>query len=194
MAKISDMQIGKAGEYLVCADLILSGHIAFLSEQGLPFDVIAEANKRLIKIQVKTTRSPRNVPQRKQPQAGYLFHVKRCGKGGQQTYKSESVDIFALVSLDNRQIAYIPACEIKRTMTFRPPEMAGTYADDAHAIRAKQIKKMRETGVTYAAIAKEFGRDLAFVHRVCKGTSGTPRTNVRYLLDYTFDEALLKIS
>ena len=194
MTEISDMQIGKAGEYLVCADLILAGHIAFLSEQGLPFDVVAEANKRLIKIQVKTTRSPRSVPQRERPQAGYLFHVKRCGKGGKQTYESESVDIFALVSLDNRQIAYIPSCDIRQTMTFRPPELAGTYADDAHAIRAKQIKDMREAGATYDAIAKEFGLDKAFVHRVCKGTSGTPRTDARYLLDYTFGKALLKIS
>ena len=30
------LQIGKAGEYLVCADLIMKGFIAFPSEQGLP--------------------------------------------------------------------------------------------------------------------------------------------------------------
>ena len=38
--KSNMLQIGKAGEYLVCADLILKGYIAFLSEQGLPYDVI----------------------------------------------------------------------------------------------------------------------------------------------------------
>ena len=34
------LQIGKAGEYLVCADLIMKGFIAFPSEQGLSFDGI----------------------------------------------------------------------------------------------------------------------------------------------------------
>ena len=34
------LQIGKAGEYLVCADLIMKGFIAFPSEQGLPYDGI----------------------------------------------------------------------------------------------------------------------------------------------------------
>ena len=65
MKNISDLQIGKAGEYLVCADLILQGHIAFPSEQGLPYDVVFEYKDRLYKVQVKTTRAPRNIPQRK---------------------------------------------------------------------------------------------------------------------------------
>ena len=33
MKDISDLQIGKAGEYIVCADLILKGFVAFPSEQ-----------------------------------------------------------------------------------------------------------------------------------------------------------------
>jgi len=37
---IDDMQVGKAGEYLVCADLISKGYVAYLSEQGLPYDVV----------------------------------------------------------------------------------------------------------------------------------------------------------
>jgi hypothetical protein len=31
MKDIEDMQIGKAGEYLVCADLIMRGYIAYPS-------------------------------------------------------------------------------------------------------------------------------------------------------------------
>ncbi len=38
--KLSELAVGKAGEYLVCADLILRGHVAFPSEQGLPYDIV----------------------------------------------------------------------------------------------------------------------------------------------------------
>ena len=41
----SELQTGKEGEYLVCADLILKGLIAFPSEQGLPYDVVVDAGK-----------------------------------------------------------------------------------------------------------------------------------------------------
>ena len=49
MKVITDLQIGKAGEYLVCADLILNGYVAFLSEQGLPFDIVLDYNNKLYK-------------------------------------------------------------------------------------------------------------------------------------------------
>ena len=48
------LQIGKAGEYLVCADLIMKGFIAFPSEQGLPYDVLVDNGEKLLKVQVKT--------------------------------------------------------------------------------------------------------------------------------------------
>jgi hypothetical protein len=46
------LQIGKAGEYLVCADLILKGFVSFPSEQGLPYDVLLDTGEKLLKIQV----------------------------------------------------------------------------------------------------------------------------------------------
>ena len=46
------LQIGKAGEYLVCADLIMKGFIAFPSEQGLPYDGI-EIDKKYYDISCK---------------------------------------------------------------------------------------------------------------------------------------------
>ena len=55
MRSSRQLQIGKAGEYLVCADLIMKGFIAFPSEQGLPYDVLLDNGKKLLKVQVKTT-------------------------------------------------------------------------------------------------------------------------------------------
>lgn len=119
-AKINDLQIGKAGEYLTCFDLILKGHIAFPTEQGLSFDVVLVKDSRLYKIQVKTTRTIRTVPQRLKRTEKYLFHVRRCGKGGMRKYSKEDVDIFALVALDTKTIGYVSSKNIKATMFFLP--------------------------------------------------------------------------
>jgi hypothetical protein len=138
---MDDLQTGKAGEYLVCADLILRGLIAFPSEQGLPFDVVALIEDDLYKIQVKTTRQPQPVPQRKNRTDKYLFHVRRCGKGGRRSYLKNEVDIFALVALDTKTIGYIKASEAKQTMFFLP--------ENAEPIKVKhgaqsKVKKLSE--------------------------------------------------
>ena len=116
MDDISDLQIGKAGEYLVCADLILKGHVAYLSEQGLPYDVVCDYNGRLIKIQVKATRKVRPIPQRAKYTPAYLFHIKRCGKGGLKQYDACDFDVMALVALDTKKIAYVNIGKSRRTM------------------------------------------------------------------------------
>ena len=117
--EIDDLQAGKAGEYLVCADLILKGYVAFPSEQGLSFDVVLVGDK-LYKLQVKTTRKLASVPQRKNRTDKYLFHVRRCGKGGRRSYNQGVVDIFALVALDTKTIGYLKASDAKQTMFFLP--------------------------------------------------------------------------
>ena len=71
------LQVGKAGEYLVCADLIIKGFVAFPSEQGLPYDVLLDTGEKLLKVQVKTTEKPRLVQQRDNPLPAYIFSIKR---------------------------------------------------------------------------------------------------------------------
>lgn len=115
----TDLQIGKAGEYLVCADLILKGHIAYPSEQGLPYDVVADINGKLLKVQVKTTRTIRPIPQRANYTPAYLFHVRRCGKGGRQNYKESDFDLMALVALDSRKIAYMRQEKVRQSIYLR---------------------------------------------------------------------------
>lgn len=127
MDKISDLQIGKAGEYLVCADLILHGHIAFPSEQGLPYDVVFEWKGKLLKVQVKTTRTSKNIPQRKNPVKGYIFNIKRRGKNNHSRTSNDTCDIFALVALDTKIIGYLPNTNVKETMNFRTEKFRGQY-------------------------------------------------------------------
>jgi hypothetical protein len=128
--KSKELQMGKAGEYLVCADLILADYVAYPSEQGLPYDVVLDTGVKLLKIQVKTTEKPRKIPQRVKDSFAYIFNIKRNGKGNKQRYVDNDVDIFALVALDSRTIAYMPNKELKTTMNFRVPKLRGSYYDE----------------------------------------------------------------
>lgn len=186
---LTDLAAGKAGEYLVCADLILRGHVAFPSEQGLPYDVVAEISGKLYKIQVKTTRGPRAIPQRKEYVAAYLFHVGRCGKGGTKSYGNADVDVFALVALDTKCVSYIPAFRVRRTMIFRSPALRGKYKneiDNANAITVQEETALGRSGVAIAALT---GLDRSTVSRIRK--RARPRLGIGspYLDEFTFDRA-----
>jgi hypothetical protein len=186
---ISDLQAGKAGEYLVCADLILQGFVAFPSEQGLPFDVVAEVGGRLVKIQVKTTRQAVSMPQRKQHTPSYLFHVKRSGKCGVKRYKTEDVDIFALVALDTRTIGYVAASEAKTTMQFRVKEAQGLYrGDDTDAKRERALQLLSD-GLSCRAAAKIMDMSPSNVSRLANSQNASQPIG-RYLNDYDFQSAV----
>lgn len=119
---ISDLEIGKAAEHLVVADLILAGYRAYLTDQGLPYDVILDDGGMFYRVQVKATRALRSVPQRAVHTPGYFFHVKRAGKGGRRSYAEADFDLFALVALDIRAIAYMPfSAAPSNCILLRPP-------------------------------------------------------------------------
>ena len=120
-AIVTDLSVGIAAEHLVCADLILSGMRAFLSAQNCPYDVAVELGERLIRIQVKATRAPRKIPQRRGHQSAYLFHTRRAGKRGKRQYKNGEFDLLALVALDIRAVGYIPLMDVRDTVFVRIP-------------------------------------------------------------------------
>jgi len=122
--EIDDLQVGVAGEHLVCADLIMKGYNAYLSDQGLPYDVVADINGKLYKIQVKTTSKYRSVPQRKTHTPAYLFFIKRCGKGGKKQYKTTDYDFMALVTLDSKMIGYIGNEHVRSTMHINKEKLS----------------------------------------------------------------------
>ena len=128
--KIDDLQCGKAGEYLVCADLITKGFIAYPSEQGLPYDVVMDYQGTLLKVQVKTTRGTRDVPQRKIPVKCYIFNIKRRGKRNQSRQTDKTCNLYALVALDTKEIGYLANRDVRETMNFRSEKMRGTYRDE----------------------------------------------------------------
>lgn len=131
---LPDLELGKAAEYLVVADLILQGYRAYLTDQGLPYDVVVDIAGRLLRVQVKATRCERPVPQRVAFTPGYLFHVRRAGKGGARKYAGDEFDILAFVALDIRAIAYMPFTDgLRQSIILRPPHYVPTNRAERRA-------------------------------------------------------------
>lgn len=126
VALVSDLAAGHAAEHLVCADLLLQGYAAFLSDQICAYDIALDVACRLVRVQVKSTRGPRAIPQRAGHFPAYMWHVRRAGKNGARLYDTGAFDMLALVALDTRQIAYMPMYMLKQTIHIRPDDSRPT--------------------------------------------------------------------
>lgn len=117
-----ELSIGRAGEYIVLADLLLKELQCFDTCQGCTYDIIFQKNSKLFKVQVKTTLGKKKwdskIHQKVIP--SYFFHIKRAGKNGKKQYSSEDFDIYALVMLDIKKVAYLSNINIpKASITLR---------------------------------------------------------------------------
>lgn len=119
--EVTDLAAGTAAEHLVCADLLLQGWRAFLADQNCPYDVAVDLGARLFRIQVKSTRTAKAIPQRRNFVPAYQWHVRRAGKAGRRTYGEGEFELLALVALDVRRIAYMPPSLNLQTVHIRPP-------------------------------------------------------------------------
>lgn len=120
------LNVGKAAEHLVVFDLLMNGHQAYLSDQGLPYDVIVDLNGKLLRIQVKSSLKTKNAnADGRCPNNLYLFHIRRRGKLGKGNRLSEKdCDLVALVALDIKTIAYVKIKECGQTLGLFPPGYA----------------------------------------------------------------------
>ena len=124
-ATVTDLAAGTAAEHLVCADLLLQGYVAYLTDQNAAYDIVADKDGHLIRVQVKATRAQRAIPQRASRIPAYMWHVRRRGKGGARVYGDNEYDILALVALDCKRIAYMPPEMKMQTIHIRPEGAAG---------------------------------------------------------------------
>lgn len=196
MRKSNELQIGKAGEYIVCADLIIQDYIAFPSEQGLPYDIIMDSGEKLFRVQVKTTLEPRKIPQRNKDSYAYIFNIQRHGnQNNLRKYNNTEVDFFALVALDSKQIAYIPNEEMKSTMNFRVPSLRGSYYDEQGIKIKKRIIELRKSGLTCEEISKKEQMKISNVYRYSADVDITPKggNNPVYFDEFNLEKCLRKI-
>ena len=178
------LQIGKAGEYLVCADLILKGFIAFPSEQGLPYDVLLDTGEKLLKIQVKTTEKPRKIQQRVKDSLAYVFSIKRAGANGKTRYEEKEIDLFALVCLDTMSIGYLTNKEMPTTINIRVDALRGTYYDEKGIQDFEKVKELNKTIKSQTEISKITGIAVATVNRYLRPNWKPKKTNARYFSDF----------
>lgn len=129
MEKLLDLNVGRAGEFLVMADLLLQGQKCFLTDQGMNYDAVVEVDNKLIRGQVKTTKKMRAINNSARPI--YFFHIRRAGKGGKRLYKLGEFEFFALVALDIRKVFYLP--------------FDGSVGSSSICIRDKNIKYQRQS-------------------------------------------------
>lgn len=101
-----ELNIGRAGQYIVLADLLERGVQAYDTGEGVSYDVVADTEGRLIRLQVKATQKMRVLKQASNPV--YFFHLKRAGKNGARFYNQNDFEAFALVAMDKRQVFYLP--------------------------------------------------------------------------------------
>lgn len=180
MRTSKELQIGKAGEYLVCADLILKGFVAFPSEQGLPYDVLLDTGEKLIRIQVKTTSGPRTIPQRATDSKAYIFNVKRCGKSNGKRYGLDEVDIFALVCLDTKMIGYIKTDDMPDTINYRVDSLAGTYYDEKGIQDYNTVLDLFSKGISRREISESTGIAYNTISRMLQPGYKPFKTDARY--------------
>lgn len=178
------LQIGKAGEYLVCADLIMKGFIAFPSEQGLPYDVLLDTGEKLLKVQVKTTEKPRLIQQRNNPIPSYIFSIKRAGANGKTRYKENEIDLFALVCLDTMQIGYLTNREMPTTINIRVDSLKGTYYDEKGIEDYKKAIELNSVISNKSEIARTLNIGIATVHRYLSEGWKPFETKARYFSDF----------
>ena len=179
------LQIGKAGEYLVCADLIMKGFIAFPSEQGLPYDVLLDNGDKLLKVQVKTTEKPRLITQERiNPVPVYSFSIKRAGNMGKTRYELDEIDLFALVCLDTMKIGYLMNKDMPTTINIRVDELKGSYRDEKGLCDYEKAKELNKTIKNKSEIARILNIGVASVQRYLSEGWKPFETNARYFSDF----------
>lgn len=117
------LTLGRAAEHLVVADLLLSGYQAFLTEQGMPYDVVIDHDGKLVRVQVKATCSPLDVNWGRgyAERIAYNWNVRQRGRARKQRLGNDDCDLIALVALDIRTIAYLPVDMCGTTMQLNSP-------------------------------------------------------------------------
>lgn len=158
---------GKAGEHIVCAELLIKGYSAsIIDDHASPFDIILNDSGTLYKIQVKTNVKPRlnvspNTARKKTLKytnvPSYYFNTSSNGVKRTGGYERKDIDIFALVALDTKIVAYVPFADKRTSICMRSPEFKGQYYNERWQTIRPKILELREKGLTYQDIEKEIG-------------------------------------
>jgi hypothetical protein len=105
MIKQTEMlEIGKAGEHLALFEIICQGYKAFLSDQGMIYDIVVDVNGRLLRGQVKSTIRKKDYSKSK----GVCRFGTRRAKKASRLAMCDECDFYAFVCLESKQVGFLP--------------------------------------------------------------------------------------
>ena len=114
----TELQKGKAGEHLVCFDLIHKGYNAFLTDAGLPYDIVVDINGRILRIQVKSCSKKCNLG--KYVKNVYNFSLRPAKSNSitkSRKFSCKNIDYIAFVFMDIKCVQYIAAKHLCNPIT-----------------------------------------------------------------------------
>lgn len=182
-----NLQTGKAGEHLVCSDLIMQGFNAYLTDAGQPYDVVVDIDGRFFRVQVKSTDRKHS---RVKSVSGaaidrYRFDLRRRGSGPRKI-DGTSVDVFAFAALDIKAVAYVRREELLArdggiigAIDFLTEEVGQRYARHIFEKCSRfpsepadtSIKSCSKCGSSYPATTQHFEtskKNRGGLHGVCR--------------------------
>lgn len=193
--------LGKAGEHLVCADLLLRGHQSFIvTDPASPFDILMHHEKRLLKIQVKTTIDPQKHygTKRHKTMPCYVFKTWSCGWKGRKKYEEDDIDILAFVVLSTKEIGYYVPVKHSMTAIFRIPKLRGLYWNERRQPLVDDILKLKNEGYSSQEVAEKLSVKPHQVYaRYRRGKEVVPKRDYHariYFDELTLDKCLTEIS
>jgi hypothetical protein len=152
----NELQIGKAGQHYACYDLIKQGYNAFLSDEGLLYDVLVDHENTFYRIQVKTTTALRSCGKTINR---YCFGTRRA-KGNRARPDDNSVDVYAFVAMVEKPlVAYfdIDSMVSERTGGIKQLIQLKTREIEYASNHYKYSKKMIHNGGMYIEDYTDFG-------------------------------------
>lgn len=184
----SKFQLGKAGEHLVCFDLLSKGFNVSMASETLPYDLLMDNGKRILKVQVKTTLSHKKTNQWRGVNDAYVFSIKRKGSSGLKKYGDNEVDLFAVVAIDSMQVGYIKNEDMPTTINIRVDELKGKYHDEKGFEFYSTIQKLKSEKKTLSEIMKIMSLSETSVRNYMSDDFKAFITNARYMSDLKRDK------
>lgn len=111
---------GTAAEYLVCLDLQKQGYDAFLTNQGMKYDVVVDVHGKLYRLQVKSC--AKVTLESGSRNWTYKFRLTKTSGRTRTAISASNADFLALVAFDIGAVAYMPISdELPKAIKLRPP-------------------------------------------------------------------------
>jgi len=128
--KISEqMEVGRCGEYFSVFTLISQGFAAYLTDQGLVYDLVVDVDGVLLKGQVKTTLGASNYGKSKNV---CRFGTRRAKKTLRCALIDEC-DFYAFVSINDKEVAFILTKDLESSKNKGKIKQTLDFSvDDAH--------------------------------------------------------------